>query len=118
MLVKKTELGICCPGGICRCAGIWVYCNIQGRMESQRRFFGRQYRPRSYFDIGWCDFLQRTDKYKTNLRNHAVSGRPAAAQYINVHALQKGVHVPPCCIFGLNSMSTARCSSCIRKQIS
>ena len=87
-------------------------------MESQRWFFGRQYRPRSYFDIGWCDFLQRTDKYKTNLRNHAVSGRPAAAQYINVHALQKGVHVPPCCIFGLNSMSTARCSSCIRKQIS
>ena len=69
-------------------------------------------------NIGWCDFLQRTDKYKTNLRNHAVSGRPAAAQYINVHALQKGVHVPPCCIFGLNSMSTARCSSCIRKQIS
>ena len=49
---------------------------------------------------------------------YLVGARPAAAQYINVHALQKGVHVPPCCIFGLNSMSTARCSSCIRKQIS
>ena len=70
------------------------------------------------YDEYRLSLIHISDKYKTNLRNHAVSGRPAAAQYINVHALQKGVHVPPCCIFGLNSMSTARCSSCIRKQIS